>query len=140
MIDNNEKTVYVPMVADLLHPGLINILKVAASYGKVIVGLFTDEAVCEYKKPPLLNYEQRKIVVEAVKGVDLVVPQVSRDYTPNLEKYRPDYMVHGTDWREGPLAAVRAAAIALMATWGGEVIEPEYTQGVSSSELKSKVK
>ena len=49
-------------------------------------------------------------------------------------------MVHGTDWRTGPLAQVRQKAIDLMAEWGGEVIEPEYTQGVSSTEFKRKVK
>jgi cytidyltransferase-like protein len=133
----DDKTVYVPMAADIVHPGHINIIKIAARYGKVIVGLFTDEAIKEYKKPPLMSYEQRKIVIENIKGVDVVVPQVSRDYAPNLEKYMPNYMVHGTDWREGPLAEVRQKAIDLMAAWGGEVIEPDYTQGVSSSALKN---
>jgi len=131
-----EKLVYVPMAADIVHPGHINIINAAASYGKVIVGLFTDEAIMEYKPKPLMDYEQRKTVIQNIKGVDRVIPQVSRDYNLNLLKYKPAYMVHGTDWRTGPLAAVRQSAIELMSSWGGQVIEPEYTQGVSSSELK----
>ena len=49
-------------------------------------------------------------------------------------------MVHGTDWREGPLADVRAKAIATMAEWGGEVVEPEYTKGVSSTMIQKAIK
>ncbi|MDR1001077.1 MAG: radical SAM protein [Clostridiales bacterium] len=135
----DNKIVYLPMTVDIVHPGHINIIKIAARYGKVMVGLFTDEAIMEYKKPPVMSYVQRKIIIENIKGVDIVVPQVSRNYGPNLTKYKPSYMIHGTDWREGPLAEVRAAAIALMATWGGEVIEPDYTQGISSSALKKKM-
>lgn len=132
--------VYVPMAADIVHPGHINILKIAAQYGDVMVGLFTDEAIRSYKPAPYMNYEQRKVVVESIRYVAQVVPQISRDYTPNLRKYQPAYMVHGKDWREGPLAEVRQLAIETMAEWGGQVIEPDYTQGISSSELKKKAK
>jgi len=101
-----------------------------------MVGLFSDEAISTYKKPPTMDYEMRKIVIENIKGVKYVVEQAIRDYEPNLRKYKPSYMVHGTDWKVGPLADVRAKAISVMAEWGGEVIEPEYTQGVSSSAIK----
>lgn len=87
-----------------------------------------------------MDYDQRECVLSEIKGVSFVVPQVSKDYSPNLRKFHPDYMVHRTDWREGPLAEVRQKAIDLMAEWGGEVREPEYTQGVSSLELKKKAK
>lgn len=68
-----------------------------------------------------------------------VIPQTSKDYTDNLIKLKPDFMIHGTDWREGPLSEVRVKAINLMKTWGGQVIEPEYTKGVSSSGLKKRI-
>ena len=134
------KLVYVPMAADILHPGHINILKTAASLGRVVVGLFSDEAIRSYKPEPYMDYQQRKTVLEGLKYVDEVVCQETKDYSDNLRRYRPDYMVHGTDWRTGPLAEVRQKAIDLMAEWGGEVIEPEYTQGVSSTQFKQKVK
>jgi len=135
-----EKLVYVPMAVDILHPGHINIIKVSQEYGRVMVGLFTDEAIASYKRIPYMTYEQRKIVIENVKGVDEVVPQLTRDYEDNLRKYKPDYMVHGTDWREGPLADVREKAIKILAEWGGRIIEPEYTQGVSSSLIQKQIK
>lgn len=135
-----EKLVYVPMAVDILHPGHINIIKVSSQYGRVMVGLFTDEAIASYKRVPYMPYEQRKIVIENIKGVDEVVPQLTRDYEENLRKYKPDYMVHGTDWREGPLTDVRAKAIKILAEWGGEIIEPEYTQGVSSTMIQKLIK
>ena len=140
MIMDKKKLVYVPMAVDILHPGHINIIQTAAAYGEVMVGLFTDEAIATYKNPPYMDYETRKTVIENVKGVSCVVPQEVKDYAPNLLKYKPDYMVHGTDWREGPLADVRKKAIDLMAEWGGQVIEPEYTKGISSSGIKLKIK
>lgn len=137
---DTEKLVYVPMALDIVHPGHINIIRTAAQYGRVMVGLFTDEAIASYKRVPYMPYEQRKVLVENIKGVDTVVPQFTRDYEDNLRKYRPDYMVHGTDWREGPLADVRQKAIDIMAEWGGQVIEPEYTKGVSSTMIQQKIR
>ena len=125
-----EDLVYVPMAADIVHPGHINIIRIAAEH----------EAIASYKRVPYMPYEQRKIVIENIKGVSEVVPQLTRDYEDNLRKYKPRYMVHGTDWREGPLAAVREKAIKVMAEWGGEIVEPEYTKGVSSSMIMQKIK
>ena len=132
--------VYVPMAVDIIHPGHINIINVAQQYGRVMVGLFTDEAIESYKRIPYMEYEQRKKVIQSVKGVFEVVPQLTRDYEDNLRKYKPKYMVHGTDWREGPLSDVRQKAIDILAEWGGEIIEPEYTQGVSSTQIQQKIR
>lgn len=137
---SGEKLVYVPMAVDIVHPGHINIIKKASELGEVMVGLFTDEAIASYKNPPYMDYETRKTVIENIKGVSRVVPQQTKDYEPNLRKYKPDYMVHGTDWREGPLADVRAKAIDILAEWGGSIVEPEYTQGISSSLIKKKIR
>lgn len=128
------------MAVDIVHPGHINIIKKASELGEVMVGLFTDEAIASYKNPPYMDYETRKTVIENIKGVSRVVPQQTKDYEPNLRKYKPDYMVHGTDWREGPLADVRAKAIEILAEWGGSIVEPEYTQGISSSLIKKKIR
>ena len=138
-IENSDLVVYVPMAADIVHPGHVNILKTAARYGKVVVGLFTDDAVASYKRVPYMTYDERKAVIENMKGVYKVVPQLTRDYEDNIRNLKPDFMIHGTDWREGPLAAVREKAIAIMAEWGGLVIEPEYTKGVSSTLIQKKI-
>lgn len=77
-----SKKIYVGMSADLVHPGHMNILKVAAEHGEVIVGLLTDKAIASYKRLPYMTYEQRKAVIENIKGVKEVIPQDTLDYRP----------------------------------------------------------
>lgn len=135
------KTVYLGMSADLLHPGHLNIIQKAREYGdEIIVGLLTDKAIASYKRLPYMNWEQRKIVVENVKGITKVIPQETLDYVPNLLRIKPDYVLHGDDWRTGPQAETRQRIIDIMKTWGGEVIDIPYTQGISSTNLNNVLK
>lgn len=129
--------VYVGMGADLLHPGHLNVIAKAAEYGNVIIGLLTDSAVAKFSHMPYMTYEQRKVVMEAVKGVTQVVMQSTLDYTENLEKIRPKYVVHGDDWKEGPQAETRAKVIKTLAQWGGQLIEVPYTKGISSAAINN---
>ena len=132
-----SKKVYVGMSADLMHPGHINILKEAAKLGDVTVGLLTDKAIASYKRLPFMSFEQRKEVVENIKGVTSVVAQDTLDYRPNLEEIKPDYVVHGDDWREGVQIKTRQYVIDTLANWGGELIEIPYTHGISSTQLNN---
>lgn len=117
--NGRQKVVYVGMSADLVHPGHINVIRKAAELGEVIVGLLTDEAVASYKRLPYMTYEQRKEVIENIKGVDRVIPQTTLDYVPNLRALKPDYVVHGDDWRTGIQRSVRERVIEILAEWGG---------------------
>lgn len=130
-----NRKVYVAMSADLIHTGHLNIIEEARKYGDVIIGLLTDRAIASYKRLPYMTFEQRKKVMENIKGVHEVVPQETLDYVPNLEKYRPDFVVHGDDWKTGVQKEVRQRVIDTLAGWGGELIEPHYTPGISSTEL-----
>lgn len=134
------KTVYVGLSADLVHPGHMNILKKAADLGEVVVGLLTDKAIASYKRLPYLDYEQRKSVIENIKGVTKVIPQTTLDYTENLKLVAPDYVVHGDDWKTGVQSQTRQNVINVLAEWGGELIELPYTQGISSSQLNQDLK
>lgn len=127
--------VYIGMSLDVIHHGHMNVIEEARKYGSVIIGLLTDSAISDNKRLPYLTYEQRKKVVENIKGVDSVVPQEEWDYSVNIKKYKPKYMVHGTDWLEGPLAPYRDKAISALSEYGGELIEVPYTEGVSSSAM-----
>ena len=132
--------VYVGMCADLIHHGHLNIIKEAKKYGYVTVGLLTDSAIASYKRLPALSYKERKIVVENIVGVGRVVPQETLDYIPNLEKYKPDFVVHGDDWKEGVQKQVRQGVIDKLEEWGGVVVDVPYTKGVSSTKLHNHLK
>jgi len=130
-----KPSVYIGMTADILHHGHVNIIARGRELGDVTIGLLTDAAVAGHKRLPLLKWEHRKQVLESIAGVVRVVPQETWDYAPNLAAYRPDYMVHGTDWLQGPLAPYRARAMAALESYGGKLIETAYTEGVSSSDM-----
>ena len=138
--------IYIGMSADLLHPGHLNIInearKLLASKGggELIVGLLTDKAIASYKRLPYMTWEQRKVVVENVKGVTSVVPQETLDYVPNLLKIKPNYVLHGDDWKTGVQAKTRQRIVDVMSEWGGEVIDIPYTEGISSTKLNQVLK
>tara|TARA_Y100000768_G_scaffold302319_1_gene236165 strand:- start:3933 stop:5234 length:1302 start_codon:yes stop_codon:yes gene_type:complete len=131
------KKVYVGMSADLVHPGHMNILKEAAKLGDVTVGLLTDKAIASYKRLPFMSFEHRKEVIENIKGVSNVISQDTLDYRPNLKNFKPDFVVHGDDWKEGVQIKTRQQVIETLAEWGGELIEIEYTEGISSTKLNN---
>lgn len=135
-----DKTIYIGMTADIMHPGLIHIINEATKYGQVIIGLLTDKAIAEHKRLPYLTYEQRKEVVENIKGVSRVVPQEEWSYIDNLRCLKPDYIIHGDDWKTGPLREIRKQVFEVMNELGGEVIEIPYTQGINSSSLDKEIK
>ena len=135
-----KKTVYVGMSADLVHPGHINVISRAAELGEVTVGLLTDTAIASYKRVPFMEWDRRAEVIGALRDVARVVPQDTLDYVPNLREYRPDFVVHGDDWREGVQANVRQSVIDAIGEWGGELVEVPYTQGISSTKLHQAMK
>ena len=129
------KKVYVAMSADLVHPGHLSIINEARKLGDVTLGLLTDKAIASFKRLPFLSYEQRKIIMENIKGVNEVIPQETLDYVPNLRKLKPDYVVHGDDWKTGVQKETRERVIQTLKEWGGELVEVPYTKDISSTKL-----
>lgn len=134
------KTVYLAMSADIIHNGHINLINEASKLGEITVGVLKDEAIASYKRLPLLPYENRKSIIENIKGVKNVIAQNALDYEENLLLLKPDYVVHGDDWKTGPQSHIRAKVIELLKQWGGSLIEVEYTKGVSITQLDKAIK
>ena len=139
-MSNSKRLVYIGMSADLVHKGHLNIINEGLKYGKVIIGLLTDEAIASYKRLPMISYDERKLIIENLKGVHKVVKQDTLDYRSNLIKYKPNYVVHGSDWKTGVQKETRAKVIETLKEWGGILIEPEYTTGISSTDLITAIK
>lgn len=134
-----NKIVYLGMIGDIIHPGLINIINEGHNYGEVMIGLFTDKAIASHRRLPYLNYEQRKSVIQSIKNVSTVVPQDEWSYVENLKKYKPDFIIHGDDWQNGPDRFIRDEVFKVMNDLGGKVIEIPYTKGISDSSLKNEI-
>ena len=127
------------MAADIIHKGHINILKKASKLGFVIVGLLTDNAILSYKNFPHLKYRERKVIIENIRFVDKVIPQKTLDYSQNLKKIKPHFVVHGDDWKKGVQKNTRKMVIQLIKRWSGVLIEVKYTKNISSSMLKKRL-
>ena len=102
-----KKKVYVGFAADILHEGHINVIQTAKKFGDVIVGLLTDQAIASYKNIPQLSYKQREIILKNIKFIKKVIPQKTLDYTYNLNLIRPDFVVHGEDWKNSIQKPIR---------------------------------
>ena len=135
-----RKKAYVAMSADILHIGHLNIIKEAEKYGDLTVGVLTDKAIASYKRLPFLSYDVRSKTVESIKGVVSVTAQETLDYTDNLLKIKPDFVVHGDDWKTGVQSKVRLKVLNTIKQWGGKLIEPNYTDGISSTMLNQSLK
>ena len=127
------KQVYLAMSVDEINEGHINIIKKASSLGEVTVGILTDKAIASYKKIPFMRYEQRKTILENIKGISNIIAQETVSYSDNINKLKPDYVVHGDDWQSGVLKDVRDELIELLSVIGGELIEYPYTENTISS-------
>lgn len=128
-----SKTVYIGLSADSIHHGHMNLLNKGRELGDIVIGLFTDKAISKFKRLPYLNFEQRKKILLNFKGVKKVIAQDTQDYSVNLKKIKPNYMVHGDDWKTGSMSTIRKNCLKALRTFGGKLVEIPYTKGITSA-------
>lgn len=131
----NNRKVYMCFSTDILHGGHIAIIKKAARLGKLIVGVLSDEAVASFKRYPLVPCDERKALVGSIAGVDKVVEQKTLSYADVIRELRPDYVVHGDNWREGFQKPIRQEVIDILSEYGGSLIEFPYSSDKKYAEL-----
>ena len=136
---NYRPKVYVAMAVDFLHEGHLNILNKASNLGEVTIGLLTDAAISSYKKFPNLSYENRKKLIKNLKFVKNIIPQKTLDYEENLIKLKPDYVVHGDDWKVGVQKIIRKKVIKVLKKWSGKLIEIKYSNDISLQDVKKRI-
>ena len=135
-----NKTVYMCFSADVLHSGHIAIIKKAKELGDLTVGVLSDEAIAGYKRFPMIPFAERVALFENIVGVDKVVEQKELSYVETLEKLKPDYVVHGDDWKEGFQKPIREEAIETLKAWSGELVEFPYSNSETYDELEKQVR
>ena len=131
-----NRTVYMCFSTDMVHSGHIAIIKKAEKLGKLIIGVLSDEAVSSYKRFPLLPFEERKSIFENINGVTQVVEQKELSYTNILRELKPDYVVHGDDWKEGFQKTIRDEVIKVLAEYGGQLVEYPYSKDTKYEEME----
>ena len=129
---------YTTGVFDMFHIGHLNILKRAKEHcDYLIVGVTTDELCESYKnKLPIIPFEERKAIIKAIKYVDEVVPQTTRDKFQAWEDLQFDVMFVGDDWKGSELFKQTEEQFTAV---GCKIVYFPYTQGTNSSILREKV-
>jgi choline-phosphate cytidylyltransferase/glycerol-3-phosphate cytidylyltransferase len=127
----NQIVVYTSGTFDLFHSNHLKMIKYARGLGDVlIVGVSTDELVSSYKKPPIIPFEERIQIVEALKYPDIVIPQHSLDHTEIVKKLHIDIFVVGDDW---------VGKYDYLESLGIKVFYFPYGTGISSSSVKEEI-
>ena len=135
-----NRTVYMCFSTDILHSGHIALIRKAAKLGKLIIGVLSDEAVTSYKHFPILPFEERKTLFENLSDVYKVVEQKTLSYRENLERYKPDFVVHGDDWRENFQKPIRAEVVECLANYGGKLVEFPYSNDERYKNLDNRLR
>ena len=135
-----SRTVYMCFASDIIHGGHIAIIKKAQKLGKLIIGVLSDEAVASYKRMPLVPASERKLMFENIAGVYKVVEQNTLSYKENLEKYKPSIVVHGDDWVVGFQRPIRDGVTAILATYGGKLVEYPYSTDPKYAEIDARTR
>ncbi len=132
-----RKTVYMCVSADMVHSGHIAIIRKASALGRLTVGVLSDEAVASYKRFPLMPFEERKALFESIAGVDRVIEQKTLSYKDVINELKPDFVVHGDNWKEGFQKPVREEVTSLLASYGGQLVEYPYSKDAKYKELEA---
>ena len=129
---------YTTGVFDMFHIGHLNILKRAKEQCEyLIVGVSTDEGVETYKnKRPVIPFEERIAIVEAIRYVDKVVPQISMDKMEAYNALKFDALFHGSDWKGSNMYEKIVADFEKV---GVDVVFLPHTDGISSTIIREKV-
>ena len=134
------KTVYTCFTTDVIHEGHLNIIHEAKKYGEVIVGVLSDEAMIKYNRFPTISFEERKELVQSIPEVSQVVIQKDIMYDEIVKTYHPDYIIHGDNWKTGPIKAIRNNAERLLSAYGGQIIDVPYTYNENVKHIDDKIR
>ena len=134
------KTVYTCFCTDVIHEGHLNIINKAKEYGDVTVGILSDEAMVKFNRFPTISFKDRIDLVKKLPGVSRTIIQNDIMYDDVIHDIHPDYVVHGDNWKEGPMKAIRDNVIKLLNAYGGELIDIAYTNNENVKRIDAKIK
>ena len=134
------KKVYTCFCTDMIHDGHLNIIREAGKYGEVIIGVLSDEAMVRFNRFPGVSFEERLDMIKKVEGVSKVVVQKEIMYDNIIKELQPDYVIHGDNWKSGPMRAIRDNVEKLLGAYGGQLIEVPYTYSEDVRRLDAKMR
>lgn len=134
------KTVYMCFSTEVIHGGHIEIIRKAQELGLLTIGILSDEAISSFKRFPVVSYEDRKALYGSLSGVEKVVDQATLSYRDVLLELKPDYVVHGDDWKEGIQKPIRDEVIETLVEYGGQLVEFPYSKDDEHRQLEHQLR
>lgn len=134
------KIVYTCFCTDVIHEGHLNIINEAQKYGKVIVGVLSDKAMIRFNRFPTIEFEERIRLVKHLDAVSQVVIQNDIMYNEIIDEIHPDVVIHGDNWMEGPMKAIRDNVAALLGEYGGIIVDVPYTYNENVKRIDKRIK
>lgn len=134
------KTVYACFCTDVIHEGHLNIIREARKYGELMIGVLSDEAMIRFDRFPTISFEQRLKMIEGLDGVSKVIVQKEIFYDAVIHEFKPDYVIHGDNWKKGPLNELRESVRRLLDAYGGQIIDVPYTYNEEVSRIDKRLK
>ena len=134
------KRVYTCFCTDVIHEGHLNIIKEARKYGELTVGVLTDDAMIRFNRFPTISFEERLQLVKNIDEVSNVVIQDDVMYDKVIGELQPDYVIHGDNWLEGPMKAIRDNVESLLGKYGGMIIDVPYTYNEKVKQIDQRIK
>ncbi len=134
------KKIYTCFVTDVIHEGHLNIINEAAKYGELTVGVLSDDEAVKFDRFPILNQDKRVELVKSINGVASVVKQNDLMYDDVIDELRPDYVIHGDNWCQGPMKAIREHVEKRLKEYGGQIIDVPYTYSDNVRRIDARIK
>ena len=131
---------YACFATDVIHEGHMNIIRAAKQYGRVVIGVMSDAAMVSYYHFPTISFEERLAMVKAIPEVDEVIVQDTVSYASVIKTLRPDYVIHGDRWTNGPWGKLREELIDCLSAYGGKLIEVPYTENAEVAKCDKKIR
>ena len=134
------KKIYACFTTDTIHEGHLNIIRTAQQYGEVIAGILSDAAMLRYNQFPTCTFEERMELFRQTEGISEVIVQNDVLYDDVLDAVHPDYVIHGDNWKEGPMQKIREHVAERLAEWGGEIIDVPYTDSEQVRRIEKQIR
>lgn len=134
------KKVYACFCTDVIHEGHLNIIQKAREYGEVIIGVLSDPAMIRFNRFPTVSFEERVKMAESIEGVSKVIIQDEIMYDEVIRRIHPDYVIHGDNWINGPMKAIRDRVELLLSEYGGKIIDIPYTYNENVKRIDARIR
>ena len=139
-MESDNPIVYTCFCTDIIHEGHLNLINIAKTYGDVVIGVLCDSEMVKYNRFPLKTTGERVDLIKTIPGIKKVIVQNNVMYDDVINEIHPDYIIHGDNWSDDAMIAIKNNIIKVLDECGGELIEVPYTYNEKVQKIDRQMK